>query len=69
MRFCVCLGVYGNLVVHPVYCRLQEEAEINRRDQSDAIAYKDTKMKLVQHHKDNVIGKVSWDTEREYYFL
>ena len=40
--------------------RLQEEAEMNRRDQRDAIVYKDTKMKLVEHHKGNVIGKVHY---------
>ena len=38
--------------------RILAEAEINRRDQQDAIHYKDTKMKLVRHHKDNVIGQV-----------
>ncbi|KAF6030581.1 hypothetical protein EB796_011118 [Bugula neritina] len=40
------------------YRKLQEEAEQNCRDQKDAIKYKNTKMKLVQHHRDTVTGKV-----------
>lgn len=40
--------------------RLQEEAELSRMDQQDAIAYKDTKTKLVENHKQRVVGKVSF---------
>lgn len=45
---------------HTLLCfRLQEEAELSRIDQRDAIAYKDTKMKFVESHKQDVVGKVS----------
>ncbi|XP_067933775.1 coiled-coil domain-containing protein 177-like [Watersipora subatra] len=40
------------------YSRLQKEAEMNRRDQKDAIMYKDTKMKIVENRKGQVVNKI-----------
>lgn len=47
------------MYVYAYGARLLEDYESNRRDQQDAITYKDTKIKLVQDHKDRVIGKVA----------